>query len=49
VIAVPRPASSHHRGRPVDHARHAPASAIALESAMRFGFQMKVDSSTAEA
>ena len=29
-------------------ARQAPASAIALESAMRFGFQMNVDSSTAE-
>ena len=49
VIAVPSPASSHQRGRPVDHARQAPARAIALDRAIRFGFQMKVDSSTADA
>ena len=36
-------------GRPVDHARHAPANATALVRAIRFGFQMKVDSSIAEA
>ncbi len=48
VIAVPTPASSHQRGSRVDHARQAPASAMALDSAMRFGFQMNVDSSTAE-
>ena len=32
----------------LDHACQAPANAIALDSAMRFGFQMNVDSSTAE-
>ena len=29
------------------HARHAAASAIELDRAIRFGFQMKIDSSTA--
>ena len=49
VMAVPTAASSHHRARPLDQARHAPASAMALERAMRFGFQMNVDSSIADA
>ena len=49
VIAIPTAATSHQPRRPPDHARHAPASAMALESAMRFGFQMKVDSSIAAA
>ena len=49
VTAVPTAASSHHRARRVDHARQAPASATALDSAMRFGFQMNVDSSMADA
>ena len=31
------------------HARHAPLRAIALDRAIRFGFQMNVDSSIAEA
>ena len=35
--------------RPVVQARHAPASATALDRAMRFGFQMNVDSSIADA
>ena len=47
VTAVPMPATSHQPVAPPDHARHAAASATALERAMRFGFQMKVDSSTA--
>ncbi len=46
---MPAPARSHQRGRCVDHACQAPARAITLERAMRFGFQMKVDSSTADA
>ncbi len=49
VTAVPAAATTHQPHAPPDHARHAPASAIALESAMRFGFQMKVDSSIAAA
>ena len=35
------------RASSADHARHAPANAIALVSATRLGFQMNVDSSTA--
>ena len=49
VTAVPTAASTHQRRRPVVQAHHAPASAIELDRAMRFGFQMNVDSSTAEA
>ncbi len=49
VTAVPKAASSHQRRSPPVHARHAPARASALESAMRFGFQMNVDSSIAAA
>ena len=49
VIAVPSAATSHHRRSPPDHAFHAAARAIALDNAMRFGFQMNVDSSTAAA
>ena len=49
VAAVPTAARSHQRALRVDQARHAPANAIALVSAIRFGFQMKVDSSIAEA
>ncbi len=45
MTAVAAAASSHQRARPVDQARHAPASARALLSAMRFGFQMNVASS----
>ena len=41
---VPTAAADPPARRPDDHARHAPASAIALDSAMRFGFQMNVDS-----
>ena len=47
MTASPTAATSHHAARRVVHARQAPATAIAEESAMRFGFQMKVDSSTA--
>jgi len=47
VIAVPTAATSHQPGRRPVHARQAPASATALDSAIRFGFQMNVDSSTA--
>ena len=47
VTAVPTAATSHHAGRRVVQARHAPASATALDRAIRLGFQMKVDSSTA--
>ena len=43
-----RPAATS-AARPVVQARQAPARAIALESAMRFGFQMNVDSSMADA
>ena len=43
VTATPMAATTHHHARPPDHARHAPASAIALDSAIRFGFQMKVE------
>ena len=35
------------RASSADHARHAPANAIALASGTRLGFQMNVDSSTA--
>ena len=49
VTAVPTAATSHQRRSPPDHARQAAASATALERAMRFGFQMKVDSSIAAA
>src|SRR3954464_5019663 len=49
VIAVPTAATSHHRRSAPDHAFHAPARAIALDNAMRLGFQMNVDSSTAAA
>ena len=41
------PATIHHRGRPACHACQPAASAIELDSAIRFGFQMNVDSSTA--
>ena len=47
VTAVPTAATSHQRRSPPDHAFQAPARATALESAIRFGFQMNVDSSTA--
>ena len=47
VTAVPTAATSHQPGRRLVQARHAPASATALDSAIRFGFQMNVDSSTA--
>ena len=47
VTAARPPASSHQRALRVDQARHAPASAIALDRAIRFGFQMNVDSSIA--
>ena len=43
VTAVPIAARSHQRRSPPVHARHAPASASALDSAMRFGFQMNVE------
>ena len=49
VTAVPTAAITHPRRRLVVQAYHAPASAIELDNAMRFGFQMNVDSSTAEA
>src|SRR5687767_9034065 len=44
---VPSPATIHQPVFRVVHARHAPASATELVSAIRFGFQMNVDSSTA--
>jgi hypothetical protein len=47
VTAVAAAASSHHRARLVDQARHAAASATALESWIRFGFHRNVDSSIA--
>jgi len=47
VTAVPAPARSHQRGCCAVRARHAPARAIELERAMRFGFQRNVDSSMA--
>ena len=49
VAAVPAAASTHQRARRVVQARHEAASATALVRAMRFGFQMKVDSSIADA
>ncbi len=45
---MPTAATSHQRGRRVVHARQAPARAIALDSAMTFGFQMNVEPSTAD-
>ena len=48
VTAVPRAATSHHHGRCVRHACQAPARATALDSAIRLGFQMNVEPSTAE-
>ena len=47
VTAVPTAADEPPAAVAADHARQAPARATALESAMRFGFQMNVDSSTA--
>ena len=47
VTTSPTAATSHQRARPVVRARQAPASATALDRAIRFGFQMNVDSSIA--
>ena len=47
MTRTPNAATSHQRARPVVRARQAPARATALDRAMRFGFQMKVDSSIA--
>src|SRR2546426_8115987 len=49
VTAIPAAATSHHRARCVVQARQAPANVTAEERAIRFGFQMNVDPSTAVA
>src|SRR5436190_6144779 len=47
VTTAAMPASSHHRGLRLRQACHAAARAIELDKAIRFGFQMKIDSSIA--
>jgi hypothetical protein len=46
VASVPNAATSHQAAARVRQACQAPATASALKKGIRFGFQMKVDSST---